>query len=202
MKIILIIDDDEVIRSGIARGLRADEFTALTADSAEVATEILDKVSVDAIVLDRMMTGMDGVSFLKKLRANNDLTPVLMLTALSGTENTIDGLTAGANDYLGKPFSLKELGLRLNNLISTHPKKEEPAIGLVEKGGEFWANGMLLSLSESEKQLLSMLLRPIGRTVSTAPMIAKRLKSKIVATGLPLDIITVRGQGYKLVTMK
>lgn len=199
MKTILIIDDDEVIRSGIARGLKADGFATITADSAETAAEVFNRVSVDAIVLDRMMTGMDGVSFLKNLRAGGDKTPVLMLTALSGSENAVDGLTAGANDYLSKPFSLKELALRLNNLIVPKPHN---ASDLTENGGEFWSDGVILPLAESEKQLLSALLRPIGRTVSANPMTAKRLKAKIVAAGIKLDIITIRGAGYKLVEIK
>ena len=106
-KSILIIDDDDMLRNTLAMGLRRVDFDVITAPSAEYAEEILKRISVEAIVLDRMMGGQDGLSFLKKLRNNNNNTPVIMLTALSGSENAIDGLSGGANDYMSKPFKLQ-----------------------------------------------------------------------------------------------
>ena len=94
-KCILIIDDDKVLRNTLAASLRKVGFDTLTAQSAEDGLEILNRVSVDAIVLDRMMEGMDGLSFLKQIRTTNNDTPVIMLTALSGAENAIDGLSGG-----------------------------------------------------------------------------------------------------------
>ena len=99
-KTVLIIDDDDILRNALARGLRNEGFCAITAQSAEHADDVLKRISVDAIVLDRMMTGMDGLSFLQKIRKSGNLTPVIMLTAMTGAENTIDGLSSGANDYL------------------------------------------------------------------------------------------------------
>ncbi|MDO4423760.1 MAG: response regulator, partial [Pseudomonadota bacterium] len=113
-KTVLIVDDDDILRNTLARGLRNDGFYILTANSAENATDVLNRISVDAIVLDRMMTGMDGLSFLKQLRASGNQTPTIMLTAMTGPENAIDGLSGGANDYLAKPFQIRELILRLN----------------------------------------------------------------------------------------
>ena len=95
-KSILIIDDDDMLRNTLAVGLRKLDFDAITASSAEQASKILERISVDAIVLDRMMEGQDGLSFLKKLRSDNNNTPVLILTAMSGPENAIDGLSGGA----------------------------------------------------------------------------------------------------------
>ncbi|MBR4860526.1 MAG: response regulator, partial [Alphaproteobacteria bacterium] len=83
-KTVLIIDDDDVLRGALARGLRNERFDVLTAQSAENALDILARVKVDAIILDRMMTGMDGLNLLKKLRKSGDVTPVLMLTAMTG----------------------------------------------------------------------------------------------------------------------
>ena len=111
-KTILVIDDDDLLRNSLAKGLRSESFAVITAESAEIATEILTRISVDAIVLDRMMVGMDGLTFLKKMRASGNQTPIIMLTALSGSENAIAGLSGGADDYLAKPFH-KELVLRL-----------------------------------------------------------------------------------------
>ena len=106
---ILIIDDDDMLRRTLARGLRADGFDVITAASAEDGADILGKIVVDAVVLDRMMTGMDGLTFLKNMRAGGDATPVIMLTAMTGPENAIAGLSGGADDYLAKPFQLREL---------------------------------------------------------------------------------------------
>ena len=117
-KTILVVDDDTVLRNALAHGLRNEGFYVLAAESAENANEILAHISVDAIVLDRMMTGMDGLTFLQQLRTSGDTTPVIMLTAMSGADNAIAGLSNGANDYLAKPFQARELILRLNNIIN------------------------------------------------------------------------------------
>ena len=118
-KTVLIIDDDDILRNTLAQGLRNEDYNIITAQSAESGTEILSRISVDAIILDRMMTGQDGLFFLKQLRLSGDTTPILMLTAMTGAENTIDGLSSGANDYLAKPFQFRELILRLKNIIRT-----------------------------------------------------------------------------------
>ena len=112
-KTILIIDDDDMLRNTLARGLRDAAFNTVCAPDAETGDKILARISVDAIVLDRMLGGTDGLSFLKQLRARGCTTPVIMLTAMAGPENAIDGLSCGANDYLAKPFQLKELVLRI-----------------------------------------------------------------------------------------
>lgn len=116
-KTILIIDDDDMLRNTLARGLRSNGFNVVCANCAETGEQILSRICFDAIVLDRMMTGTDGLTFLKKLRMSGNATPIIMLTAMTGAENAIDGLSGGANDYLGKPFQLRELILRLNNII-------------------------------------------------------------------------------------
>lgn len=207
-KTIFIIDDDGMLRNTLARGLRAEGFDAVTAESGEQAAEILEKISVDAIVLDRMMTGIDGLSFLKKLRAGGNMTPVIMLTAMSGPENAIDGLSGGANDYLTKPFQLKELILRLNNIIksSVAPDEMLPA-GMISVDNEFFIKdptnvdmtSKLLALSGEEKKLLQQLVTPVGNIVPAAPMVVKRLRSKLNSVLSTVDVITMRGKGYKLV---
>ena len=209
-KNILVVDDDKILRNSLGIGLRKAGFNAITADSAEYATEILSRITPDAIVLDRMMDGMDGLTFLKQLRINGNDTPVIMLTAMSGAENTIDGLSGGANDYMSKPFQLQELVLRLNNITKTSQKtakNNEISFGLVFADGEFFIkdeNGQnkLLSLSAEEKKLLQNLISPIGNIVSATPMVAKRLRNKINGVLSDIDIITVRGMGYKIITNK
>ena len=208
-KSILIVDDDKMLRVTLAMGLRKSGFDFITAESAEEADKILARVSVNAIVLDRMMGGTDGLSFLKKLRNSGNFTPTVMLTALSGPENAIDGLSGGANDYMSKPFKLQELILRLNNVIKNHPvsQKNADSCGLIFTDDEFFVsdkNGVrkLLALSNEEKKLLQNLLNPIGNTVSATPMVAKRLRNKINSVLSDIDIITVRGTGYKIVQIK
>lgn len=204
-KTVLIVDDDDILRNTLARGLRNDGFYILTANSAENATDILNRISVDAIVLDRMMTGMDGLSFLKQLRASGNQTPTIMLTAMTGPENAIDGLSGGANDYLAKPFQIRELILRLNNIIK--PTNITMPTGLALINNDFFATTpdtgeqKLLALSGEEKKLLHSLTHPIGNIVSASPMVAKRLRNKLNVVLSTLDIITIRGQGYKLIDL-
>lgn len=203
-KTVLIIDDDDMLRQTLAHGLQNNDFNVLTAESAEIGMEILARMTVDAIVLDRMMVGMDGLTFLKQLRAGGDATPVIMLTAMTGAENTIDGLDAGANDYLAKPFQLRELILRLGNITRagrvTHQAMPN---GLTFADNEFFVSTdgtqKLLGLSGEEKKLLTHLTRPMGNIAPASPMVAKRLRTKLNGVLSDLDIITIRGRGYKLV---
>lgn len=206
-KTVLIIDDDDLLRKSLQKGLQQNDFSVLTANSAEQGTQILSRINVDAIVLDRMMTGMDGLSLLKQLRKSGNMTPVIMLTAMSGPENAIDGLSSGANDYLSKPFQLQELILRLNNIIRQKPTPEQNLPhGLIFADNEFFIKtsqdsvGKLLSLSGEEKKLLQNLTTPTGNIVAASPMVAKRLRMKINSVLSDLDIITIRGRGYKIIS--
>lgn len=202
-KTILVVDDDEVLNRAIARGLRAEGFDVVSAFGAEDASEVLARIGVDGIILDRMMTGMDGLTFLRDLRARGDATPVLMLTAMTGAENSIAGLSGGANDYLGKPFQLRELVLRLNNIIKGQNTVPTMPHGLIYADNEFFVgdtpeNAQIIMLSGEEKKLLHLLTSPIGNIAPASPMVAKRLRMKLNSVLSNLDIITIRGQGYKI----
>ena len=204
-KTLLIIDDDDTLRKTLAHGLRAADFYVLTAPNVATAEQILGRVSVDAIVLDRMMPDMDGLTFLKKLRAAGNNTPTIMLTAMGGANNAIDGLRGGANDYLDKPFQLQELVLRIENITRNNPMPKPTNIdGIFFTDDEFFITNetgapRVLQLSAEEKKLLKNLTTPIGNIVAAGPMIAKRLRQKINDVSLGMDIITIRGRGYKLV---
>ena len=202
-KTVLIIDDDETLNKTLARGLRGEGFDAVSAFSAEEGEKILARITVDAIILDRMMTGIDGLTFLQNLRAGGDTTPVIMLTAMTGPENAIAGLSGGANDYLAKPFQLRELVLRLNNIIKTSAQTLKMPNGLIYTDDEFFINTTdkprLFSLSGEEKKLLIHLTAPVGNIVAASPMVAKRLRAKLNSVLSNLDIITIRGQGYKII---
>lgn len=205
-KTVLIIDDDDMLRKTLTRGLRDNNFEVITAESAETAEELIKRIEVDAIVLDRMMGGKDGLTFLKDMRDKGSNVPVIMLTAMSGAENAIDGLSGGANDYLAKPFQLKELVLRLNNIIKNYIKPEETLPeGLIFTDEEFFIKDTssniprILPLSGEEKKLLRQLTTPIGNISPAAPMVAKRLRNKLNVVLSGVDIITIRGRGYKLI---
>jgi len=211
VKTVLVIDDDKMLRDALLVGLKKSGFNVVCTESAEDATQILSRISVDAIVLDRMMGGMDGLTFLKNLRKTGNLTPTIMLTAMSGAQNTIDGLSVGADDYMSKPFQLQELVLRLNNITKNKPNIEKSyklPDGLHFVDGEFFVQtddnspNKLLSLSNEEKKLLQNLTSPTGATVPGTPMVAKRLRNKINSVLSDIDIITVRGMGYKIITTK
>jgi len=210
-KSILVIDDDKILRDALFKGLKRADFDVIVADSAETALEILNRISVDAIVLDRMMDGLDGLSFLKKIRESGNMTPTIMLTALSGSQNAIDGLSGGANDYMAKPFQLQELVLRLNNITKNATnvvQNRKMPDGLICVDNEFFINtgenqpNKLLTLSNEEKKLLQNLTTPLGNIVPATPMVAKRLRNKINGVLSNIDIITVRGMGYKIITTK
>ncbi len=203
-KTVLIIDDDDILRDAIARGLRDAGFDVIGAPSVESATKILERIRPDGIVLDRMMTGIDGLTFLNSLRTCGNTTPVIMLTALTGPENAIAGLTTGADDYLGKPFQMRELILRLNKIMNragTHPMRMPH--GLTLSDDEFFITDdtgtRLLALSGEEKKLLTQLTTPVGNIAAAAPMVAKRLRGKLNGVLSHIDIVTIRGRGYKLV---
>ena len=207
-KTVLIIDDDDMLRKTLANGLRDNGFDVLTAQSAESAEQILSRISVDAIVLDRMMTGKDGLTFLREMRKSGLQTPTIMLTAMTGPENAIDGLSVGANDYLAKPFQLRELVLRLNNIIrhDTTSGNKLPD-GLVFTDDEFFVSSpdgtpRILALSGEEKKLLYNLTMPVGNVVPAQPMVAKRLRNKLNVVLSGIDIITIRGRGYKLIEIR
>lgn len=206
-KTVLIIDDDDMLRRTLAHGLQNNDFNVITADSAEMGADVLGRVTVDAIVLDRMMTGTDGLTFLKNLRGTGDATPVIMLTAMTGPENAIDGLDAGADDYLAKPFQLRELILRLNNITRNRTATIDAPMpdGLAFADDEFFVsdvdgNRRILGLSGEEKKLLTHLTRPMGNIAPASPMVAKRLRGKLNSVLSNLDIITIRGRGYKLMS--
>ena len=118
---LLVVDDDERIRSLLQQFLVQDGYLISTAENAEQARILLSGIEFDLIILDVMMPGQDGISFAGELRNLGNNTPILLLTARGETEDRIKGLEAGADDYLPKPFEPKELLLRINAILRRMP---------------------------------------------------------------------------------
>ncbi|WP_292947462.1 response regulator transcription factor [Novosphingobium sp.] len=114
---ILLVEDDPQIADYIMSGLAEEGFTVDRAENGRDGLFLATDSEFDLVVLDRMLPGMDGLALLKAMRASEMATPVIMLSALASTDDRIAGLTAGADDYLGKPFSFAELLARIQALL-------------------------------------------------------------------------------------
>lgn len=123
---ILVVDDDARIRDLLYRYLSQEGFDVLLAEDGRALSRVLLREAVDLIVLDLMMPGEDGLSICRRLRSQNDRTPIIMLTAKSEDVDRIVGLEVGADDYLGKPFNPRELLARIHAVLRRRPPPEVP----------------------------------------------------------------------------
>ena len=123
---ILILDDDARIRDLLRRYLSQEGFEVALAEDGKALNRIMLRDAVDLIVLDLMMPGEDGLSVCRRLRAANDRTPIIMLTAKGEDVDRIVGLEVGADDYLGKPFNPRELLARIHAVLRRRPTQEAP----------------------------------------------------------------------------
>ena len=219
---ILVVDDDDRIRELVARYLREHEFFVSTAEDASQAKEILSWAEYDALVVDVMMPGQDGMEFTTELRERSDI-PVLLLTAMGETEDKIKGLMSGADDYLSKPFDPRELVLRLQAILRRKPKSQniqkETRIGswLYHSLRHELVDGDLrVKLTDGEATLLETLLQQVGQIMSredlsqacdmdpdkrTIDVQVTRLRRKLEEdSNMPRYLQTVRGKGYVLRT--
>jgi two-component system response regulator MprA len=114
---ILVVDDDVAVREALDRALRANGFDVQLAGDGHEAFDVLDVVPVDAVVLDVLMPGLDGMDVCRTLRRSGNKVPILMLTAREAVADRVAGLEAGADDYLVKPFALEELLARVRALL-------------------------------------------------------------------------------------
>ncbi len=130
---ILVVDDDARIRDLLRRYLSQEGFEVFQAEDGKSLTRILLRETVDLIVLDLMMPGEDGLSICRRLRAANDKTPIIMLTAKVEDVDRIVGLEVGADDYLGKPFNPRELLARIHAVLRRRPPTEVPGAPSLEQ---------------------------------------------------------------------
>ncbi|UOM33358.1 response regulator [Acuticoccus sp. I52.16.1] len=213
---VLVVDDDQRIRTLLERFLRKEGFRVTATADATEARRILSGLVFDAAVVDVMMPGEDGLSLLAHMKATGEM-PVLMLTALAEAEHRVQGLTQGADDYLGKPFEPQELSLRLKNMLRRRPEVARVvrfgAFRFDLKREELTDDGTLVRLTERERRLLRMLASRPGATVPRQDLVAdeqlgdraidvqmNRLRRKLEDNPAdPRYLQTVRGLGYRLV---
>ena len=215
---ILVVDDDDKIRSLIKQYLIEKGFLISTAENAEKAKKIIEIFNFNLIILDVMMPGQSGYDLTKELKESKNI-PIILLTAKGEVENRIHGLELGADDYLGKPFDPKELLLRVNNVIKMNL---DPNKVLSSKIGEaeLNLNKMIIKLKNkvkkinlSEKKVLTKMLSSPGKIFSrleigrianitkerSIDVMITRLRKKIeIDPKNPKFLQTIRGSGYVL----
>ncbi len=128
MPTVLVVDDEPAIRESLERALALESYAVAIAADGEAALTRLAESPVDAVVLDLAMPGIDGIEVCRRLRRAGDRTPLLILTARDAVADRVDGLDAGADDYLVKPFALAELKARLRALLRRREPGDSPVI--------------------------------------------------------------------------
>jgi DNA-binding response OmpR family regulator len=224
---ILVVEDEHLIANSIKKGLTQENYAVDVVYNGTDAYDLASTEDYDLAILDLMIPGMDGLTICKELRKNNIHFPILILTAKGQIVNKVEGLDAGADDYLTKPFSFEELLARIRALIR-RPKRSLDSVIAVDnlqmdtKSFQIKRGGVDVQLSSKEFSLLEYLMRNAGQTLSKEQIIShvwnydadilpntvevyiKNLRNKIdnpFKKDSPL-IHTVRGFGYKIERVK
>ena len=216
---ILVVDDDDRIRDLTRRYLQGLGYHISTAEDGVRARHLLDQLVFDLVILDVMMPRMDGFELLKSIRATDQTTPVILLTARGDSADRIEGLKIGADDYVPKPFEPEELALRiaaiLRRVVVEEPVEEVEMSGLIFNIAreELKDGDRYVRLTDGETQLLKILAENAGEPVSREALASgtsagadrsvdvqiTRLRRKIEPDPKePIHIQTVRGIGYRL----
>lgn len=225
---ILLVEDEESYRAPLAYRLEKDGFEVAEATTGTEAVELFEEDGADLVLLDLMLPGMDGTEVCRAIRRSSSV-PVIMVTAKDDEIDKIVGLELGADDYVTKPYSYRELLARMRAVMRRHESTSPastPAAGVVSVGRiemdvdrhEVRVDGEIVAMPLREFELLEMLLRNADRVLTRHQLIdriwgtdyvgdtktldvhVKRLRAKIEADpSAPSTIVTVRGLGYKLV---
>ena len=215
---ILVVDDDDGIRSLVKKYLNENKFLVTTAENAENALEKIKIIKFDLIVLDIMMPGKSGLEFLKENKKKLD-TPIILLTAKSQANERVEGLEIGADDYLPKPFEPKELTLRIKNILDKTKKSDQKRI-IEFDNIKIDLNKLLIiknknefKINNTEKIILEKMINNPGKTFTrenignlidldkerSIDVIITRLRKKIETDPKnPKYLQTLRGMGYVL----
>jgi two-component system, OmpR family, phosphate regulon response regulator OmpR len=215
---LLVVDDDDRIRTLLKRYLSGLGHAVTVAKDAANARALIDSLVFDLIILDVMMPGEDGVSLTRALRLERD-TPIILLTARGDANHRIEGLSAGADDYLAKPFEPEELALRIASVLKR--ARPAPAVDVLTMGDSTWnvarqelrRDGALVRLTQAESDLMAALSARPGATITREELARKagvamdrsvdvqvtRLRRKLEDDpSEPVYLQTVRGLGYRL----
>ena len=220
-KSILIIDDDKRLRELLEDYLKEKKYKIYLCDDFSSANEILQYFLFDLVIIDRMMPSGDGIDLIKIIKENKNI-PVIMLTAMAESENRIQGLQYGADDYLSKPFEPEELYLRIKKLLNLFKDNKDKKTAIIF--GNFSFNNSTLQLkkdsndiylTEGETELLLKLIDKRNNIVLREELADRdfyenelrkvdvqvtRIRQKIEENPKqPHFIKTIRGKGYKLV---
>jgi two-component system, OmpR family, response regulator MprA len=222
---ILVVDDEPAVQSALSRALTLEHYKVSHAMDGQQALERLDADPYEAVILDISMPRLDGLEVCRRLREGGDRTPVLMLTAREGVDDRVAGLDAGADDYLVKPFALRELLARVRALLrrSSEDDADEQErelafedLRLDRFAHEAWRGERVLALTRTEFLLLEMFLRhprqvltrsaifedvwgyDFGATSNSLGVYMGYLRRKTEAGGESRLLHTVRGVGYVL----
>ena len=215
---ILVVDDDEGIRSLVKKYLNENQYLIKTASDAEDASKKIKIIKFDLIVLDIMMPGKSGLEFIKENKKNLD-TPIILLTAKGQADERVQGLETGADDYLPKPFEPKELLLRIKNILSKTKKIDQKRV-IEFENVKIDLNKLLIKKNETEykinnteKIILEKMINNPGKTFDrmeigrlidlekerSIDVIITRLRKKIeLDPKSPKFLQTIRGAGYVL----
>jgi two-component system, OmpR family, response regulator MprA len=220
---ILVVDDEPAVRQSLARAFALERYRVSLASDGQEALELIEANAYDAIVLDVSMPQMSGIELCRRLRDAGDRTPTLMLTARDAIDDRVAGLDAGADDYLVKPFALRELMARVRSLL----RRQAPDAGggsalayadlrLDPVAYEAFRGERMLTLTRTEFQLLELFLRhprqvltrsvifehvwgyDFGASSNSLGVYIGYLRRKTEAGGEPRLLHTVRGVGYVL----
>ena len=215
---ILVVDDDDGIRSLVKKYLNENNYLVTSAQNGEDASNKIKIIKFDLIILDIMMPGMSGLEFIQQYKKKIE-TPIILLTAKGEADDRVEGLEIGADDYLPKPFEPKELILRIQNIISKTKKQSQKNI--VEfKNIKIDLNKQLIlrnkiefKINNTEKTILKKMINNPGKTFSreyigslidldkerSIDVIITRLRKKIeIDSKNPKFLQTIRGAGYVL----
>jgi two-component system response regulator MprA len=220
---ILVVDDEPAVRRALERALRLDSYEVELAEDGEQALDRLSAHPADAVVLDVMMPGIDGIEVCRRMRAAGDKTPVLMLTARDSIDDRVIGLDVGADDYLIKPFALRELQARLRALLRRAGDGDEDGeilrfadLVLDPVAHEVHRGERLVELSKTEFLLLELFMKhprqvltrstifenvwgyDFGPTSNALGVYIGYLRRKTEDGDEPRLLHTVRGIGYVL----
>ena len=215
---ILVVDDDDGIRSLVKKYLNENNYLVTTAYNAEDAAEKINIIEFDLIILDIMMPGKSGLEFINENKKKLQ-TPIILLTAKGEPSERVEGLEIGADDYLPKPFEPKELVLRIKNLIDKTKREDEKRVIELKNiridlnKQIIFKNNIEYKINNTEKTILKKMINNPGKTFSredigflidldkerSIDVIITRLRKKIeIDPKNPKFLQTIRGAGYVL----